>query len=200
MAVLRRGPVFHVQLFGDRRLVRGWQLLFVTHGVAGVLCARLARTAARLEAHSSSQSQGPASFTRAIGAGVLAAPLTPWATCRCVAWSRRGDDNANGGQYATAKGLGEVADEIGAKQVFALGDNFYHTSKSHCTNSGICPDNKDGIDGAMRFKTTFEDVYTAESLTKIPFYAIAGNVSLSPARRASPAPDTRAAWAHSWLT
>jgi hypothetical protein len=89
----------------------------------------------------------------------------------------RGDDNANGGQYPAAIGLGEVAEEIDAKQVFALGDNFYHNAKtSHCANSGICPDNKDGIDGVLRFKTTFEDVYTAESLKRIPFYAIAGNV------------------------
>lgn len=96
----------------------------------------------------------------------------------------RGDDNADGGQYPTAIGLGEVAEEISAQQVFALGDNFYHNAKtSHCTNSGICPDNKDGVDGVLRFKTTFEDVYTADSLKKIPFYAIAGNVRTALHRR-----------------
>ena len=50
-------------------------------------------------------------------------------------------------------------------QVFVLGDNFY--------NSGIHPE--DGPDGVLRFKKTFEDVYTAPSLKKIPFYVCAGN-------------------------
>ena len=59
--------------------------------------------------------------------------------------------------------------------MYALGDNFYHTAKSHCSNSGICPDNTDGIDGVERFESTFEKIYTAESLTRIPWYAIAGN-------------------------
>ena len=84
--------------------------------------------------------------------------------------------NDSPGQYAAAAGMGTVAAEIKATQVFALGDNFYHSNKSGCsTGSGICNGGADGPDGEKRFKTTFEDVYTAASLQHIPFYAIAGN-------------------------
>ena len=68
--------------------------------------------------------------------------------------------------------MGAVASEINASMFFALGDNFYHSANSHCKQSGICPDNADGVDGAQRFKTTFEDVYTAPSLRRIPFCAL----------------------------
>lgn len=89
-----------------------------------------------------------------------------------------GDDSA--GQHAAAAGMGMVAEEISATQVIALGDNFYHTADSHCGTAGghyggICLNNTDGIDGVIRFNSTFESVYTAESLRTIPFYAIAGN-------------------------
>eukprot|EP01045_Picozoa_sp_COSAG04_P002798 COSAG04_NODE_107_length_25959_cov_6.617865_3_plen_369_part_00 len=84
--------------------------------------------------------------------------------------------NDSPGQYAAAAGMGTVAAEIKATQVFALGDNFYHSNKSGCsTGSGICNGGADGPDGEKRFKTTFEDVYSAASLQHIPFYAIAGN-------------------------
>ena len=97
------------------------------------------------------------------------APLTP----SCV---RAGDwGNDSPGQYASAAGMNTVAKEIGAKQVFALGDNFYHSDKSGCKEgSGICNGGKDGPDGEVRFKTTFEDVYDGPALMDIPFYAIAG--------------------------
>ena len=63
--------------------------------------------------------------------------------------------NDSPGQYATAAGMGVVAEQIGAKQVFALGDNFYHSKMSGCpTGSGICNGGKDGPDGERRFKTT----------------------------------------------
>jgi len=74
-----------------------------------------------------------------------------------------GDDSA--GQHACAAGMGKVAAEINAQQVFMLGDNFYP--------SGIHP--VDGPDGEIRIKKTFEDVYTADSLQHVPFYVIAGN-------------------------
>jgi hypothetical protein len=48
-----------------------------------------------------------------------------------------------------------------------------HSDKSGChTGSGICNGDADGLDGEKRFKTTFEDVYSAPSLQNIPFYAI----------------------------
>jgi tartrate-resistant acid phosphatase type 5 len=89
-----------------------------------------------------------------------------------------GDDTAD--QRVNAAGMGAVAAEIGAAHVIALGDNFYHSNESHCDTSGghyggICNNNMDGIDGVDRFKSTFESVYTAESLRTIPWYAIAGN-------------------------
>lgn len=88
----------------------------------------------------------------------------PSTTYNFVALADWGEDNE--GQYATAAGLGEVAENINATQVFVLGDNFYH--------SGIhVPE--DGYSGEKRFKKTFEDVYTAPSLKNIPFWAIAGN-------------------------
>ena len=77
---------------------------------------------------------------------------------------------------ACVPSLGAVAAEINGRQVFALGDNFYHSAKSGCPEgSGICNGGKDGPDGMERFKTTFEDVYDAPALLYIPFYAIAGN-------------------------
>ena len=89
-----------------------------------------------------------------------------------------GDDSAD--QKANAAGMGAVAAEIDAALVVALGDNFYHSADSHCDTSGghyggICNNNTDGIDGVDRFESTFEKVYTAESLRTIPWYAIAGN-------------------------
>jgi hypothetical protein len=74
------------------------------------------------------------------------------------------------GQLAAAAGLGDIAEQIDAKLMFLLGDNFYHTG-IHTTSDG----GADGPNGEIRFKETFEDVYTAPSLKDIPFYAIAGN-------------------------
>ena len=94
--------------------------------------------------------------------------LRAWVSTACAGdW---GDDSS--GQRAAAAGMGAVAAEINASMFFALGDNFYHSANSHCKQSGICPDNADGVDGAQRFKTTFEDVYTAPSLRRIPFCAL----------------------------
>jgi len=88
----------------------------------------------------------------------------PSQTYNFLALADWGEDNA--GQYATAKGLGDMAVELNATQVFVLGDNFY--------SSGIHTP-ADGPDGMYRFKKTFEDVYTAPSLQNIPFHVIAGN-------------------------
>eukprot|EP00992_Anisonema_acinus_P014371 TRINITY_DN9242_c0_g1_i1.p1 TRINITY_DN9242_c0_g1~~TRINITY_DN9242_c0_g1_i1.p1 ORF type:complete len:350 (+),score=100.54 TRINITY_DN9242_c0_g1_i1:57-1052(+) len=65
------------------------------------------------------------------------------------------------GEVAAAKGMGQVAKDHNSKFVVALGDNFYF--------HGIQTDCHDG-----RFKKTFEDVYTAESL-QTPWYITAGN-------------------------
>jgi hypothetical protein len=78
--------------------------------------------------------------------------------------------NDSPGQVAAAAGLGDVAAQIDANMVFLLGDNFYG-SGIHTTSDG----GKDGPNGEIRIKKTFEDVYTAPSLKDIPFYAIAGN-------------------------
>eukprot|EP00483_Globobulimina_turgida_P005583 UN05593 len=61
----------------------------------------------------------------------------------------------------TAKIMGEIGSTFDVDMVWALGDNFY--------DNGIKNEND------KRFKETFEDVFTASSLTKIPFYVVAGN-------------------------
>lgn len=65
------------------------------------------------------------------------------------------------GQKETAKGMGKVAEAIDSKFVVALGDNFYHAGVQDSRS--------------FRFDWTFEDVYSAESLTSIPWYVIGGN-------------------------
>lgn len=88
----------------------------------------------------------------------------PSTTYNFLAHGDWGDDSE--GQKACAAGMGAVAAEIGATQVISLGDLFY--------GSGIHTP-ADGPDGMLRFDKTFEKVYDAPSLKKIPFYAIAGN-------------------------
>ena len=52
--------------------------------------------------------------------------------------------------------MGVVAAEINATQVFCLGDNFYHSSKSGCREgSGICNGGQDGPDGEQRLRAGF---------------------------------------------
>ena len=65
------------------------------------------------------------------------------------------------GQKETARGMGKVAEEIQSKFVVALGDNFYRQGVQSSSS--------------FRFDWTFEDVYSADSLTRIPWYAIGGN-------------------------
>jgi len=64
-------------------------------------------------------------------------------------------------QKACADGMAQVAENIDAQFVLALGDNFYH--------EGIESDATD-----HRFEDTFESVYSASSL-QIPWYVLAGN-------------------------
>ena len=64
-------------------------------------------------------------------------------------------------ELTTADGMGVVAASTNAAFALAVGDNFY--------TFGV----KDVDDS--RFKDTFEDVFKADSLKDIPFYAIAGN-------------------------
>eukprot|EP01084_Bolivina_argentea_P304912 526684_1 len=61
----------------------------------------------------------------------------------------------------TAKIMGEIGSDVAVDAVWGLGDNFY--------NDGVVNEYD------PRFKETFEDVFTASSLLKIPFYIIAGN-------------------------
>ena len=66
------------------------------------------------------------------------------------------------GQVATAVGMGIIGDKIKAQAVLALGDNFY--------TYGIKGDDK-----SHRFTDTWNAVYTADSLTSVPWLVIAGN-------------------------
>lgn len=63
-------------------------------------------------------------------------------------------------EKATAREMGNIAEQMGADFVLALGDNFYY--------KGV-----DTVD-SPRFQDTFENVYTAKSL-RIPWYVLAGN-------------------------
>jgi len=63
-------------------------------------------------------------------------------------------------EKAVAAEMGKIADKIDSKFTLALGDNFYF--------SGV----KDISD--KRFQTTFEQVFTAESMYR-PWYIVAGN-------------------------
>ncbi len=87
----------------------------------------------------------------------------PSLTYNFLAHADWGDDSVN--QHACGEGMGVVAEEINATQVISLGDLFY--------GSGIHTP-ADGPDGMQRFKKTFEEVYDAPSLQRIPFYAVAG--------------------------
>ncbi|XP_018617213.1 tartrate-resistant acid phosphatase type 5a isoform X2 [Scleropages formosus] len=63
-------------------------------------------------------------------------------------------------ESATAKEMGRIAEQMGADFVLALGDNFYYKGVRDVNDP--------------RFKETFADVFTAQSLN-IPWYVIAGN-------------------------
>lgn len=65
-----------------------------------------------------------------------------------------------GGQKKTAAGMGKVGAEMKPEFVLGLGDNFYP--------SGVHAHNY------WRFKQTYEDVYTHDSL-QVPWYHLAGN-------------------------
>lgn len=64
-------------------------------------------------------------------------------------------------EQTTAHRLGIVAETLGADFVVSLGDNFYF--------DGV----RDSTD--RRFKETFEDIFSAESLRDVPWYVLAGN-------------------------
>lgn len=71
-------------------------------------------------------------------------------------WGRDGADN----QSAVAARMGETAGLIGARFVISVGDNFY----------------EDGVTGVddPKWKTSFEDIYTAPSL-QVPWQVALGN-------------------------
>jgi len=88
-------------------------------------------------------------------------PSTTYNFLAMADWGSSTATAINPWQKQVADGMGTVAEEINATQVFCLGDNFYGVKI-------------DGPDEA-RFKGAFEDVYNASSLKDIPFWAIAGN-------------------------
>jgi len=61
----------------------------------------------------------------------------------------------------SAKIMGDIASSMPIYASFGIGDNFYDEGVANVTDP--------------RFKETFEDVFTASSLSKMPFYMIAGN-------------------------
>ncbi|XP_055497435.1 tartrate-resistant acid phosphatase type 5b [Leucoraja erinacea] len=64
-------------------------------------------------------------------------------------------------QKATANEMGRVAQESGADFVLNVGDNFYYRGVNNVND--------------LRFKETFENVFTAPSIVNIPWYILAGN-------------------------
>ena len=60
----------------------------------------------------------------------------------------------------SAKIMGEIGSTYNVDMAWGLGDNFY--------DDGV----KNEYD--KRFQETFENVFTADSLKKIPFYMVAG--------------------------
>ncbi|XP_025109580.1 tartrate-resistant acid phosphatase type 5-like [Pomacea canaliculata] len=64
-------------------------------------------------------------------------------------------------EVGTAEEMGKIADLYSPQFVLELGDNFYY----------------DGVKNVQdkRFEVTFENVYKADSLKKIPWYLVAGN-------------------------
>ena len=79
------------------------------------------------------------------------------ATLKLIAIGDWGADDQ--GQIQAAHGMKTV---VNPNAALLLGDNFYTT--------GI-----HGTDHSARFQKTFEHVYDAHNLQKIPFYAVAGN-------------------------
>jgi hypothetical protein len=66
------------------------------------------------------------------------------------------------GQRAAAAGMGVIGEKLNVSAVLALGDNFYF--------SGII-----GTENSDRFDHTWDSVYTADSLMRVPWLVIAGN-------------------------
>ncbi|XP_072172477.1 tartrate-resistant acid phosphatase type 5-like [Diadema setosum] len=64
-------------------------------------------------------------------------------------------------QLAVAEAVGIVADSFQPDFIVELGDNFYEHGVKHVKDK--------------RFRLTFENVYTAESLLKTPWYIVPGN-------------------------
>ncbi|XP_006023490.1 tartrate-resistant acid phosphatase type 5 isoform X1 [Alligator sinensis] len=64
-------------------------------------------------------------------------------------------------EVATAAEMGRTAAARGTDFVLALGDNFYYSGVRSVTDT--------------RFQDTFESVFKAESLRKVPWYVVAGN-------------------------
>lgn len=71
-------------------------------------------------------------------------------------WGRHGDDH----QRDVGVRMGESAEQLGARFVISVGDNFYE--------NGVA-----GVDDPA-WKSSFEDIYTASSL-QVPWYVALGN-------------------------
>lgn len=75
-------------------------------------------------------------------------------------WGGSSDSNPTTSvQNNAAARMGEVAGQLNTQFVLLLGDNFY----------------EDGVKDTKRFQAGFEDCFHQDSLSNIPFYAIAGN-------------------------
>mmetsp|Transcript_77776 Transcript_77776/g.137165 ORF Transcript_77776/g.137165 Transcript_77776/m.137165 type:complete len:346 (-) Transcript_77776:44-1081(-) len=64
-------------------------------------------------------------------------------------------------QISTARGMSSVTEDLNARGVLLLGDNFYEAGVQSCTSK--------------RFQETFEEVYSEDLFKGLPFYVIAGN-------------------------
>ena len=95
--------------------------------------------------------------------GVAAtAPAPPFSLVAVGDWGGDGDlFPTTIAQVKAAKGMAQVAADIGAVGVLLLGDNFYYNGVKEVSSP--------------RFKKTFEDVYTPNAFNNLPFHVIAGN-------------------------
>lgn len=76
-------------------------------------------------------------------------------------------------EISTAKGMGQLASQLGSKFALAIGDNFYSHGITAASGHGCT-----GDEHSPRFANTFENVFTAPSLQAdagFEFFVVAGN-------------------------
>ena len=98
--------------------------------------------------------------TVVVAAAAAAAP--PFSLVAVGDWGGDGDDSpTTEAQVAAAKGMAQIAADIGAAGALLLGDNFYTYGVRDVSSP--------------RFKETFEAVYSPAAFASLPFHVIAGN-------------------------